>query len=121
MRLIFPTDENMGFLSKRGAHFGKAKYYTIITLDGTKILTVESIKNQGHQEGGCGNAVSNIMNLKPDALIVSGIGNSPAKGFAQAGLDLYFDQNSLTIKESIELFLSGKLKKSKGMGTCSTH
>ena len=33
MRLIFPTDENMGYLSKRGAHFGKAKFYTIITLE----------------------------------------------------------------------------------------
>jgi len=121
MRLIFPTDEDMGFLSRRGAHFGKATYYTIITLDGTKILNVESIKNQGHKEGGCGNAITNIMQLKPDALIVSGIGNSPAKGFAKAGLDLYFDQSSQTVKESIELFISGKLEKSKGTGTCSTH
>jgi predicted Fe-Mo cluster-binding NifX family protein len=121
MRLVFPTDEDMGYLSKRGAHFGKAKYYTIITLKGTKISDVECVENQGHKSGACGNAVSNIMNLNPDALIVSGIGNSPAQGFAQAGLDLYFDQSSPTVKASVEMFVAGKLEKNRGNGTCSTH
>lgn len=121
MRLVFPTDENMGYLSPRGAHFGKAKFYTVITLNSGEIVDVEGITNPGHQTGGCSNAVSNIMGLKPDALVVSGIGGRPAQGFAEAGLDLFFDQSSETVKESIALFLEGKLAKSKGEGTCSTH
>ena len=121
MRLIFPTDENMGYLSQRGAHFGKAKFYTIITLEDGTIVDVEGVENQGHSSGACGNAVTNIMSLHPDALIVSGIGASPAQGFADAGLDLYFDQNSPTIEKSIELFLAKKLEKSAGKGTCSAH
>ena len=28
MRVVYPTDEDLGYLSKRGAHFGKAKFYT---------------------------------------------------------------------------------------------
>jgi predicted Fe-Mo cluster-binding NifX family protein len=121
MRLIFPTDEDMGYLSKRGAHFGKAKYYTIITLKDNVIADVESTLNPGHSGGACGNAVTNIMSLKPDGLIVSGIGGSPAQGFSKAGLDLYFDRTSTTVQESIEAFLLGKLEKSAGEGTCSTH
>lgn len=121
MRLIFPTDENLGYLSKRGAHFGKAKYYTVITLKDNRISDVECVENQGHKSGSCGNAVSNIMDLNPDALVVSGIGNSPAQGFAKAGLDLYFDQNSPTVQASIDMFISGKLEKNTGKGTCSTH
>ena len=121
MRLIFPTDENMGYLSQRGAHFGKAKFYTVVTLEDGTIVDVEGVENQGHSGGACGNAVTNIMSLHPDVLIVSGIGASPAKGFADAGLDLYFDQNSPTIEKSIERFLAGKLEKSAGKGTCSTH
>ncbi len=121
MRLIFPTDESNGYLSKRGAHFGKAKFYTIITLENDKIIYVECVSNQGHSGGACGNAVANIMALNPDALVVSGIGGSPAQGFAQAGLDLYFDQNSATVETSIKMFISGKLEKSTGNGTCSTH
>jgi len=73
MRLVFPTDENMGYLSKRGAHFGKAKFYTIITLVENKIDDVEVVVNPGHSGGACGSAVENIMGLKPDALIVGAL------------------------------------------------
>ena len=121
MRIIFPTDENMGFLSKRGAHFGKAKFYIIITLVDNKIADVDVQENLGHSGGACGSAVSNIMSLNPDALVVSGIGGSPAEGFAKAGLDLYFDATSPTVEKSIEMFVTGKLEKSSGQGTCSTN
>ncbi|NOX15495.1 MAG: dinitrogenase iron-molybdenum cofactor biosynthesis protein [Epsilonproteobacteria bacterium] len=121
MRLVFPTDKNDGYLSKRGAHFGKANYYTVITLDGDKIIDVECLTNPGHSEGGCGNAVTNILSLKPNALIVSGIGGPPARGLVNAGLDLYFDTISPTVQDSIKLFLEGKLQKSSGEGTCSAH
>ena len=121
MKIIFPTDENMGYLSRRGAHFGKAKYYTIITMQGDKIVDVEGVKNPGHDSGGCSNAVANIMALEPDALVVSGIGGSPAKGFAQAGLTLYVDQESPTIQQSILLFSQNQLPVLGAEGTCSTH
>ncbi len=121
MRVVFPTDENNGYLSKRGAHFGKAKFYTIITLENDKIVDVEVQVNGGHDVSACGNAVSNIMSLNPDALVVSGIGGSPAEGFKKAGLDLYFDATSQTVKESIDMLVTNKLEKSSGQGTCSTH
>lgn len=121
MRLVFPTDDNMGTLSPRGAHFGKAKFYTVVTLDGSTITDVEGIANPGHSTGGCANAVRNIMGLNPDALIVSGIGGKPAQGFAEAGLALYFDQESSIVKESVVLFSEGRLLKSQGEGTCGAH
>ena len=120
-RVVFPTDEDMGYLSRRGGHFGKAKYYTVITVDDEKIVDVESTANPGHSGGACGNAVINIMSLKPDALVVSGIGASPAQGFADAGLDLYFDTLSGTVEESVRKFIEGTLEKSSGNGTCSAH
>lgn len=121
IRLIFPTDEDMGYLSKRGAHFGKAKFYTIVTLQNNAIKDVDVQVNPGHSGGACSNAVTNIMSLNPDALVVSGIGGSPAEGFAKAGLDLYFDSASPTVEKSIEMFILGSLEKSSGKGTCSTH
>ena len=121
MRLVFPTDEEIGYLSKRGAHFGKAKFYTVITVDNGKIVDVEVVPNPGHSGGACGNAVTNILGLNPDALIVSGIGASPAQGFANAGLDLYFDRVSATVEESVRKFVDGALEKSSGNGTCSAH
>jgi predicted Fe-Mo cluster-binding NifX family protein len=120
-RVVYPTDENMGYLSKRGAHFGKAKFYTIVTIEDGKISDVEVIENPGHSGGACGNAVSNILALKPDALVVSGIGASPAQGFAQAGLDVYYDPDSPTVEESIKKLVADKLQKLNGQGSCSVH
>lgn len=121
MRLIFPTDENMGYLSRRGAHFGKAKFYTVITLEEGRITDVEGIPNPGHSGGACGNAVANIMGLNPDALFVSGIGASPAAGFAKAGLALYFDTSSPTVQACVTRFVNGELSQSSGEGSCSVH
>ena len=53
MRLVFPTDENKGYLSKRGAHFGKAKFYTVVTIEDGKIIDIEGIQNRGHDSGAC--------------------------------------------------------------------
>ncbi|WP_024955430.1 NifB/NifX family molybdenum-iron cluster-binding protein [Sulfurospirillum arcachonense] len=119
MKLVFPTDANDGYLSKRGAHFGKAKFYTIVTLEDDKIINVEGIQNPGHKTGACTNAIDNIMSFNPDALIVGGIGGRPAEGFAKAGLSVYFDQTSPTVQDSLKQFLNNKLEKSTGQGTCS--
>ena len=121
MRLVFPTNENEGYLSKRGAHFGKAKYYTIVTIEDGAVVDVEGVKNGGHDSGACANAVTNIMSFKPDALIVGGIGSRPAQGFIDAGLDVYFDQTSPTVQDSLKEFLDNKLVKSVGVGTCSNN
>lgn len=121
MRIVFPTNENNGYLSQRGAHFGKAKFYTIITLQENKIADAEVVVNGGHDSGACGNAVANIMSLKPDALVVGGIWGSPAQGFASAGLNVYVDQESATVKESIDKFIADLLVKLGTDGTCSVH
>ena len=121
MRIVFPTNENEGYLSRRGAHFGKANYYTIVTIKDDAIVDVEGVANPGHAGGACTSAVTNIMSFNPDALIVGGIGGRPAQGFAEAGLDVYFDQTSPTVQDSLKMFLDGKLQKSSGQGTCSNN
>jgi predicted Fe-Mo cluster-binding NifX family protein len=121
MKIVFPTDENMGFLSRRGAHFGKAKFYTVVTVENGRIENVEGLANPGHDAGGCGGAVANIMALNPDALVVSGIGSSPAKGFEQAGLAVYVDRESPTVRDCVERLVQSTLAQTGGKGTCSAH
>jgi len=90
-------------------------------LEDGKIVDVDVIENPGHSSGACANAVSNIMALNPDALVVSGIGSSPAAKFAEAGLDVYYDPESPTVEKSIEKLLKNELKNISGQGTCSAH
>ncbi|HFS85363.1 MAG TPA: dinitrogenase iron-molybdenum cofactor biosynthesis protein [Campylobacteraceae bacterium] len=121
MKIAFPTDENMGYLSPRGAHFGKARYYTIVTLEEGRITDVKGVQNPGHDAGGCGNAVANIVSLGVDALVVAGIGGSPAEGFARAGLPVYVDRESPTVGVSVEKLAQGQLAQIGAKGTCSAH
>ena len=117
MRVVIPANDNNGLLSKMGAHFGKANFYTIITIE-DEIEDVEVIPNPGHGAGGCSSAVSNILSLNPDALIVVGIGQKPAEGFAKAGLSVYADRDSITVEESIKKLYNNQLQKITS-GTCS--
>ena len=75
----------------------------------------------GHGANGCSDAILNIMALRPDALVVSGIGGSPAAGFAKAGLDVFVDHESKTVQESITRLTNRLLQPIHGQGTCSAH
>ena len=111
--------KNNGYLPKMGAHFGKAPFYTIvITDDNGEIVDVEGVQNPGHNANACGNAVANILALNPDALIVVGIGQNPAEGFAKEGLSVYADRDSITVEESIKKLYNNQLQKITS-GTCS--
>ncbi|ADR34673.1 Dinitrogenase iron-molybdenum cofactor biosynthesis protein [Sulfuricurvum kujiense DSM 16994] len=121
-RIVFPTNEHHGLLSKRDAHFGRANFYTVVKIgaDGT-IEDVAVVKNEGHKESGCGGAVENICALGADALIVSGIGGSPLKGFAQKGLSVYYDNTSFNVQQSLLAFLDKQLPKMQPEMSCSHH
>jgi len=53
--------------------------------------------------------------------VVSGIGTSPTEGFKKAGLDVYVDANSTTVKDAVDELIDNKLKTLDGVGTCSTN
>ncbi len=112
MRVLFPTEENMGYYSKRGAHFAKAKFYTIVTLEGETIVDITGVANPGHSEEAFGNAVTEIIKLNPDVLVVSGIGENPSLGLEKAGLRLYADRVSPTVQMSIHKFIRDELQQS---------
>jgi len=118
MKIVIPTNSNKGLLSEMGAHFGKANYYTIVEIEGNEIINVEVVKNPGHSGGACGSAVNNILQLKPDALIVVGIGPNPAMGFYKARLPLFVDKSSQKVEESIKKLLNNQLPRVMMQGTC---
>ena len=120
--IVFPTNEDNGLSSKRGAHFGRARYYTVIAVeDNGEIIRVESVQNPGHEAGGCGGAVENICALGADALVVSGIGGSPLKGFLQRNIKVFYDNVSESVQSSLAALNSGKLIAMQPEMSCSNH
>ena len=67
------------------------------------------------------NAVQNICDLGADALVVSGIGGSPLKGFMEQGLPVYFDNASANVAESVSAFVKQKLQPMAPELSCSHH
>lgn len=121
-KIVFPTNEHHGLLSKRDAHFGRANFYTVVEVaDNGHIEDVIVVKNKGHKESGCGGAVENICILGADALIVSGIGGSPLQGFAQRGLAVYHDNTSFNVHQSLQAYLENRLSLMQPDMSCSHH
>lgn len=112
-KLIFPTDENNGSKSKIGAHFGRAKYYMIITLEKKEISDIYVIENKEDDDTECDDSISGFMALYPSALILSQNDSNPSKGFFDAGLKIYSDSKSITIEESVDRYLNNELKEVK--------
>ena len=74
MTIVFPTMKEDGLSAKRGAHFGKASFYTVVKVEEGIVKDMSIHKNPGHVTGACADAVTNIQSLGADTLIVSGIG-----------------------------------------------
>ncbi len=120
--IVFPTNTTEGLGAKRGAHFGRAKFYTVVALDDDgEVRRVTTIQNPGHTAEGCGGAVANICALEADALVVSGIGGNPLKGFMQRGMAVFHDGVSATVEASLAALRSGKLAAMRPEMTCSHH
>ena len=121
-KVLFPTDDPAGLSARRGAHFGKARYYTIAVVDGeNQVRDVLYVPNPGHKAGGCSNAVANIKSLEADALVVSGIGANPLRGFLEEGITVYHDSANPTVERSLSAFLSGGLHPIRPEQACGNH
>jgi predicted Fe-Mo cluster-binding NifX family protein len=121
MVIIFPTMKDEGLNSKRGAHFGKATFYTAVSVENGAVKEVKVHKNPGHVTGGCANAVANIQALGADTLVVSGIGGEPLKKFLAVNVAVYFDDKNETAEEALKDFLAGNTPKIDPNYTCSHH
>lgn len=121
MTIIFPTMKEDGLGAKRGAHFGKASFYTAVKVEDGIVKDVTVHKNPGHVTGGCANAVANIQALGADTLVVSGIGGEPLKKFLGVGIDVFFDDKNDNVEDALRDFIAGKTAKINPDHTCAHH
>ncbi len=119
MNIVIPTDSDAGLSALRGAHFGRAPFYTVVKCESGNIISTESIKNLGHAQGGCSIAVNNIKKLQADILIVIGIGATPLQQFQKNGINVYRDGESQTVESCITKHLSQSLPPMSLEDSCS--
>ena len=124
MRIAVPSQNRDGLTSKRSEHFGHCELFTLVDIAEDNITHVQHIENTAHAN--CLMPVKLLQDFKVNALIVSGIGAMPLKGFAKAGIEvfyapkhLYMDVNSLIKGMSQNEFsLMDPEQACKGHGSC---
>lgn len=127
MRIAIPTNSPGGIDAERSDHFGHCDIFTLVDLDDNKaIKVVTTIQNGGHEAGGCMVPVKVLQDAGAEAIIVGGMGARPMRGFADAGITVYFaDRGSMnTVNDIVRGLKNNQLpimhadQVCKGSGDC---
>ena len=91
--------------------FGRCPYFILVEVEDKKIKGHKSVENtSANQMGGAGmTAAQAVADMKADAIITVNMGPRAFIVFKQLGMEIY--QGTGTVKEAVEDFISGKLKK----------
>ena len=108
-RIIVPTENQEGLNAKLAEHFGRAPYYTVVELDEKgEVSNVKTVPNVGEHAGGMGFSHDHILEYKPTALIVYGMGPRGLTTFQDAGVAV-LKANADTISEVISAYKNDAL------------
>ncbi|MBA7522292.1 hypothetical protein ES705_14410 [subsurface metagenome] len=108
-----PTFGNLGLKEVMNNRFGRCNSFTFVTLKNNEIVEVKSVANdaQGAMGGAGIQAAQIIGNNGATEVIVGNLGPNAANSLSALNIKIYQAQGgSLTVKELIDLRLSGKLQ-----------
>jgi len=108
-----PTFGNKGLNEVMNNRFGRCNSFTFVTIENNEIVEVKSVANdaQGAMGGAGIQAAQIIGNNGATEVIVGNLGPNAMSSLSALNLKIYQSQGgSLTVKELIDLRLSGKLQ-----------
>ncbi|MDQ1239549.1 MAG: hypothetical protein QG577_1735 [Thermodesulfobacteriota bacterium] len=108
--IAVPSMHPGGLDAVRAGHFGHCDVFTLISVDNNEIRDISVVHNPPHTQGGCIGPVNTLHANGAHALIVGGIGMRPLMGFRQYGIEVYYGPEGQTVREVVELLLSGQLQ-----------
>ena len=115
MRIAVPSVDDRGLDSEVAAHFGRAPYYTIIDVEGGKIIGVEVVK-QPFSQHGPGDVPNFLKSLGVDVVLAYGMGPRAQGFFSSLGIKTVTGAYG-RIRDVIRGFLSGNLPLDHGWRT----
>jgi predicted Fe-Mo cluster-binding NifX family protein len=84
---VIPVADKSGLSAQVAEHFGRAPYFAVVELDESgNISDVKTVSNVGEHAGGMGQSHDHIVKLKPNAIIVYGMGPRGLSAFQDAGV-----------------------------------
>jgi predicted Fe-Mo cluster-binding NifX family protein len=86
-RIVVPVVSDNGLESQIAEHFGRAPYFAVVELDESgNVSNIKTVPNVGEHAGGMGQSHDHIVKLKPNAIVVYGMGPRGLTAFQDAGV-----------------------------------
>lgn len=117
MKVCIPTLGEGGMEDNVGEHFGKVPTYTIVDLETGEVKVIE---NSSIHMGGELYPPEIMAREGVDVMLCRGIGRRALGMFKDFNIDVYLGAEG-TVKDAIEMFKQGKLRKADLMDGCSGH
>jgi len=118
MLIAIPSDTTDGLDSAISEHFGHCAAFTLVSVADDAIGEVSILENSGHEEGGCMAPVTLLKERGVQVLLAGGMGARPLSGFQQVGINVHFKEDAATVREAVELFVSGDCRAFGEAETC---
>ena len=121
MKLAVPTLGQPGLDSERSGHFGHCDCFTLITLEVGLFTDVAAIDNPPHEEGGCLRPVGLLQQAGADAIVAAGMGMRPLMGFQNAGITVYFENQTPGVGDAAMKVAAGECPVMSADQACNHH
>lgn len=106
-----PVERFEGKDSLISNHFGRAPEFALVEISENRSLrNISPLENVEEHFGGHGTAERIVSKLKPDIIIVKGMGPRAMQIFQSMGVSVYTG-DCMTIGEAIEAYFAGRLFK----------
>jgi len=120
-RIAVPSNGEGGLESERSAHFGSCDCFTLIDIEDGAIVDVTVVENPPHEHGGCLRPVGILAGHGVSAIVTAGMGGRPLAGFNEAGIDVYFENQTQSTSAVVKLLLDDGLPVMDGRNACGGH
>jgi predicted Fe-Mo cluster-binding NifX family protein len=118
MKVCIPVDQYCGLESPVYGHFGSAPGFALVD-SGTMSVQLLRNQDQAHVHGQC-QPLKALASIRPDAVLVGGLGAGALRGLHAAGIKVYRCEGR-TIRDAVELLRSGGLPEILEDDACAGH
>lgn len=107
--IAIPSELPGGLDAPLGQHFGHCALYTVVTAKDGQVVSVGTLPNVPHQQGGCMAPVNHLAGSGVNVLLAGGMGMRPLMGFNQVGIAVYHCGEAASVGQAVDAFLAGRL------------
>lgn len=107
MRIVFPTKENLSYMSHVANNLSDADYLTVLDLSGDLINSVEMMKND--KTSSSMQLVEKFQDYNFDALVVPEATDLPIDEFKNNGITVYLEKDPKKVLDCYSDYVQNKL------------